>query len=165
MMKTGKKFGQLVWLTVMLVNCSTYYGPRNMKGGYCEQQIDDQTVQVIFVGNQQSTVDEVRTLLTFRCSEVTVNQGYNYFMIIKDNSFDQNARKDYAESHIKVQSRTSMSGGTHTNVTNSFTTEATNSNLVGIYTIRMLEDPDPIYPVACIDARAFIEANKAMIPR
>ena len=163
-MKNLVKFTLIAVLMVLLATCTTYYGPRGLKGGYSEQQIDNQTVQVMFEGNQQTTVDELRTLLTYRCAEVTLAQGYNFFKIIKDNSFDQNGRTDFAESHIAVNSHASMSGGLHTHVSNSFTTDATNDNLVGVYVIRMTMTQDPVYPSASIDARAFMEVNKELIP-
>ena len=150
---------------VILWSCTTYYGPRNLKGGYSEKQLNNAMVQVTFVGNQQATADEIRTLLTYRCAEVTIEQGFNYFTIQQDDSYDKNGRTDFAESRISVSTTSSLSGGTHTAVINDFTPESTNSNIVGVFTIKMLAKPDPAYPAANIDAQTFIAANEHLIHR
>ncbi len=164
-MKLKMVLGIALSTLMILWSCATGYGPKKLAGGYTEKPISENTIQVAFEGNQYSTRDEVRTYLTYRCSEVTLEYGYTHFMIIQDNSFNQNAKVDYADSDITVSTTSSMSGGINTSVTNSFDVNPTNTNIVGVFTIQMMPRADPVYAAASIEAKTFIAANEHLIKR
>ncbi len=148
--------GGFIPLTLMLFwGCATTYGPKKLAGGYSEQMIDDVTVQVTFEGNQYSDIDEIRTYLTYRCSEVTLAQGFSHFMIIEDNSFKHLGSDEIEDQGLSFETTTSMSGGVNTRVSSGFEKKPT-TNLTGSFTIQMMPDVHPVYPAASIEARVLL---------
>jgi hypothetical protein len=67
---------------VMLWGCATAYQPAGATGGYTDQKIDDNTVEVSFRGNGFTAPEKVHYYLLRRCAEVTIRDGYNYFVIV-----------------------------------------------------------------------------------
>ncbi len=67
----------------------TPYQPLQPNGGYSEQQIEANRYRVTFVGNSLTTREEVENYLLFRMAELTVGQGYDYF-VVADNDTESN---------------------------------------------------------------------------
>lgn len=66
------------WLT----SCSTSYQPLGFTGGYSDQRLDNNTAQVSFRGNGFTAPETVHSYLLRRCAEVTLQNGYNYFVLV-----------------------------------------------------------------------------------
>jgi hypothetical protein len=66
------------WLT----SCATSYQPLSFTGGYSDQRLDNNTAQVSFRGNAYTAPETVHSYLLRRCAEVTLQNGYNYFVLI-----------------------------------------------------------------------------------
>lgn len=152
----------LIW---GLVACAVPYRPEQGSGGFSETKLNENTFEVTFEGNQYNTLNEVRTYLTFRCAELTLEQGLTHFLIIEDLSYEDTNEKEFMESDMTIETRTSMSGGVSTNVRSNFGAESMASNPVGKFLIMMRVGPDPVHPNASLDARQFIDLNKHLIKR
>jgi hypothetical protein len=64
----------------------TRYGHLGPDGGYSEHQLDDGAWEVTFEGNPDSTSDELRRLLRYRCAELTVASGADFFVVVRRES-------------------------------------------------------------------------------
>lgn len=71
-----------VVLALALGGCATSYGPHGMTGGYKERQLDDNTYIVSFFGNGHTGGQQVWNYWIYRCAELTLEKGYDYFMLL-----------------------------------------------------------------------------------
>lgn len=154
----------IIFALLVLVNCATTYGPKKLAGGYSEEKINDLVFQVTFEGNQYSTVDQIRTYLTYRCAEVTLENGFTHFMIIRDDSYKHLGSDEIADEGISFETRTSLSGGVNSRVSSGFEKTPTET-AIGVFAIKLMPKADPVYAVASIDAREFIKTNEHLIKR
>jgi len=97
-----------VLLALLFVGCATAYQPKGFKGGYNDIQLDHDTVRVSFRGNGYTSLDTVATYALYRCAEVTLKYGYDYFVIVNNS---ENA------SHFTVNTGGTYSSTTNANVT------------------------------------------------
>lgn len=65
---------------------STPYQPLSaispVSGGYTDQRIAEGRYRVTFAGNMLTTRDRVESYLLFRAAELTVEQGYDWFVVV-----------------------------------------------------------------------------------
>jgi len=64
------------------VGCATGYGKDGFSGGYSDSKLSRDRFQVTFQGNGYTSVSTVKTYLLFRCAELTVENGFDYFVIL-----------------------------------------------------------------------------------
>lgn len=148
-----------------LSSCAVTYGPKDALGGYSEDQIDETSALVAFEGNQHNSVGEIRTYLTYRCSEFTLEKGFTHFLIMEDESFVEGGEKEFLDSDMTFETRTSMSGGTNTSVRSNYGAQDGTGTPIGIFKIKMMRGVDPVYISASMDAQTFIDANKHLIKK
>ena len=69
--------------------CSTPYQSEGARGGYSDLLLDNDTFRVSFTGNGYTSSDKVEIYLLYRCAELAVQRGFDYFIInnIKDETF------------------------------------------------------------------------------
>jgi hypothetical protein len=67
-----------------LMGCATGYQPHSFMGGYSDQKIDDNTVEVSFRGNGYTAPETVHVYLLRRCAEVTKQDRYDYFVLVNN---------------------------------------------------------------------------------
>ena len=75
----------LFWLCLSILlfaGCVTPYQPLGYTGGYSDLVLDDETFRVSFIGNGYTSSDIVETYLLYRCAELTVQRGFDYFVIM-----------------------------------------------------------------------------------
>lgn len=72
----------LISLTLCLSSCVTPYQKKGFLGGYSDTQLDSDTARVSYSGNAFTSRDNVENNMLRRCAEVTIQRGYEYFMII-----------------------------------------------------------------------------------
>lgn len=67
---------------------STYYTPATKSDGYgySDQKIEDNRYRIIFRGNSLTERETVETYLLYRAAEVTLEQGYDHFLVVKDDT-------------------------------------------------------------------------------
>jgi hypothetical protein len=74
----------LVALSVacLLAGCATAYQPDGVSGGYADRLLSANTALVSFRGNRLSTPETLHAYLLRRCADVTLQNGYNYFVLV-----------------------------------------------------------------------------------
>lgn len=75
-------------LAVTAAACAqqTAYGPANGRTGYAEQKIENNRYRVSFSGNSLTERETVETYLLYRAAELTVNSGYDYFIVVQQDT-------------------------------------------------------------------------------
>lgn len=66
---------------VLATGCTTPYGPRGLAGGYVETRLADDTYVVAFHGNGNTSGDMVWRYWIYRCAELTLQRGYEFFTV------------------------------------------------------------------------------------
>jgi hypothetical protein len=90
MLKLHKSiFLALLPFLLLLSGCATAYKPQGPMGGYSDMQFDKNTIEVSFRGNGYTSQETVEHYLLYRCAEVTIEHGYDYF-VMADNHTDAN---------------------------------------------------------------------------
>ena len=76
---------------------STPYAPASESGGYgfAEQRIEENRFRVTFRGNSSTSREDVETFLLFRAAEITVQNGYDHFVVVEG---DTETRTSYSTS-------------------------------------------------------------------
>lgn len=83
-----KTFYFAILILILLIGgCSTPYQPYGLLGGYKSSQLSDNSYRVLFKGNQHTHAETVYNNLERRCAEITIGNGYSYFIIYEDSSF------------------------------------------------------------------------------
>jgi len=86
-----KRKNWLVFLSLavlLLAGCAlispipTPYGPYGNTGGYGETKIQDNVFKVAFSGNAYTSSGQVENFALLRSAEVTIENGYRYFVIV-----------------------------------------------------------------------------------
>jgi hypothetical protein len=72
--------------TCLLASCVTAYQPDGFSGGYSDKVLAGNTVQVTFRGNRLTSPETVHSFLLRRCAEVTLQDGYNYFGLVHEDT-------------------------------------------------------------------------------
>lgn len=84
---------------LFLAACATAtpYGPADGARGYgfSEQQIEQNRFRITFRGNSSTSRETVEDSLLFRAAELTIQQGYDYFIVEER---DTEARTSYSRS-------------------------------------------------------------------
>lgn len=67
---------------MLLAACATPYQPRGLTGGYSERKLENDVFLVSFSGNGFTSRDTVYRSWLYRCAEITVQQGYDWFAVL-----------------------------------------------------------------------------------
>lgn len=63
--------------------------------GFSEQKIEENRYRITFRGNSSTTREMVENALLYRAAELTVQNGYNYFIVVEN---DTEEKKSYSTS-------------------------------------------------------------------
>ncbi len=89
-MAFGKLFTLIGIIGLVLSACATEtpYGPRvdNRGYGYSEQSIESNRYRVTFRGNSSTSRETVENYLLYRAAELTLQKGYDYFIVVEDDT-------------------------------------------------------------------------------
>lgn len=77
--------------SLVLAACGTPYGSYGLLGGYTETQLADNVWQVTFEANGYTRQSTTVRYAMLRCAELTLEQGYNYFVIVNKEAYSQGA--------------------------------------------------------------------------
>jgi hypothetical protein len=81
-------------ITLLCAGCATSYQERGFWGdGYSEIRTNPDAFIVTFKGNRYTDPDEVMRYILLRASELTLQNGYKYFVVLS--SQDRTASYDY----------------------------------------------------------------------
>jgi len=72
---------------IALQACSTSYQSKGFSGGYTETQLDENVFRVNFSGNGYTKKEKAADLSLLRCAELTLNNGYKYFVVINTDNY------------------------------------------------------------------------------
>jgi len=68
-----------------LGGCASPYGPNTLVGGYHTEKLDESHWLVRYDGNGNTPRDQVWAYWLYRCAEVTQQNGYSYFTLLRSN--------------------------------------------------------------------------------
>lgn len=114
-----------LWMTLLagmvacLGACATGYHAMNVTGGYDDARMDSNTFRVEFRGNAYSSRSRVEIFLLYRCAEITVQNGFDYFIFLTGGT-------DAKQSSFTTPGRyTGSASGTGTTIGNTTYVQAT----------------------------------------
>ena len=76
-----------VLLCLSLVGCATGYHSKAFTGGYSNMKLQDNIFKVTFRGNAYSSMERTGDFALLRSAEITIENGYKYFVVLETNSF------------------------------------------------------------------------------
>lgn len=80
-----------VFAIAVLAGCETPYQPLafpiGRHGGYTDIPLDANTVRVRFAGNPLTSSQTVEIYLLYRCAELTVQRGHDFFVVVEKRIF------------------------------------------------------------------------------
>jgi hypothetical protein len=85
------RFIYILSLALVLSSCATAYQKEGATGGYTETQLDTNVFQVTFSGNGYTARQRATDFALLRSAELTLENGYNYFVIIDANQYSKNS--------------------------------------------------------------------------
>ncbi len=82
-MKSCALLALVAWLVGGCASTATPYRPAAAPGdqGYQEQRIEENRYRVTFTGNTATTREAVENFMLLRTAELTLKQGYDYFVL------------------------------------------------------------------------------------
>jgi hypothetical protein len=108
----------------LLISCATPYQPKSFMGGYTDSRIDSNTARVTFYGNGHTSRETVENDMLYRCAQVTLNDGYDYFVIVEGET---------TPTYSSFTTPGTYNGYTNTNVNVYGNTGYTTSTTTGYY--------------------------------
>jgi hypothetical protein len=78
----------LVAVLIPVGGCATAYHRENITGGYADFRLDETTYRVRFKGNNYTSRAQVERFLLYRCAELTAQRGYDYFVLVDQDTLD-----------------------------------------------------------------------------
>ena len=127
------------FMSLILSSCSTTYGPRGSMGGYEDKRIGKDMVEVKFYGNQHTSKEKVSKLLLDRCAELTKQSGFDFFVVLKDQSFEKEINNNPTINQ-PFKTVESESVGVRTVISPDLTMTTKSNNSVGVYIIAMFKE-------------------------
>jgi len=87
MKSTFRNISVLIFLPLLLA-CASSYSPKMVFNGYSDIRLGENIFQVSFQGDGFDSRERVANLSLLRCAEVTLENGFKYFAIVRmvDNS-------------------------------------------------------------------------------
>ena len=138
------KFVTGLYAILFILGCASSYGPKGAMGGYEESSVGENMIEVRFYGNQHTTKEKMIQMLFYRCAELTLNKGFDSFVVLQDQSYSVETTNNPTIDK-PFETRESMSGGVRTTVSPDFTMATTSVDYVGVYVISMYNENDSPY--------------------
>jgi hypothetical protein len=101
----------LACFLAFLTACATPYQPRGFTGGYSQVQLDNNSARVEFKGNGYTSRERVEVFVLYRCAELTVEKGYDYFVIARGDT--ENQQQSVQTTSGTFDATTTGSGGSY----------------------------------------------------
>ena len=76
----------LLLCLVFLTACASPYKPYGLGGGYDDVILQPNVFQVSFRGNGYTPIDLARNYALLRAAELTIDNGYKYFLVVDSSS-------------------------------------------------------------------------------
>ncbi|MEA4848386.1 MAG: hypothetical protein VB106_14240 [Clostridiaceae bacterium] len=98
----------LLTLCLLITACASSYKKIGIGGGYDETILAPNQYRISFRGNGYTSMERAKDYAMLRCSEVTIQNGYRYFIITNDDSY----KKQYS-IYIPGETYTEYSSTSH----------------------------------------------------
>ena len=85
-----RKFSLSILACLLFAACATSYHKAGFTGGYKDQQLQADEFQVSFAGNAKLSQAKARQYALRRAAELTIEQGFDYFVVTNEGSFTKN---------------------------------------------------------------------------
>lgn len=97
----------VVLAVIMVAGCATKYAPSQTLGGfefggYTDKRIDQNTVIVSFDGNSATSPQKVWSYLLYRAATVTLNSGFDYFIVTSTSKSTMNVAVKEKTRHYPI---------------------------------------------------------------
>lgn len=102
-----KYFFCTIILTFIITACATGYKAGDLSGGYSDTQLDENMFLVSFSGNAYTESQKAVDYCLLRCSELCLEKGFNYFVIIENKEKSENTA---VTNPIDIEERVSVVG-------------------------------------------------------
>lgn len=76
-----RRWLKAIGIAMALTGCATGYQKSGMTGGYTDQRLSDSAYYVEFSGNGYASSERVHTFWLYRCAEVTLEHGFDFFVL------------------------------------------------------------------------------------
>ena len=92
----NSEMNNIIYVAVILIlsGCATAYQPKGLSGGFSEIQLSVDTFQVSFNGNGYTDPSRATEFTLLRSSEIALENGYRYFVIIDSKIIDEHTARD-----------------------------------------------------------------------
>lgn len=77
----------IIVMALLISACATSYKTDGFTGGYSETRLDENVFTVSFKGNARTSKERAADFTLMRSAELTLENGYNYFVIIDRQSY------------------------------------------------------------------------------
>lgn len=104
----NKKALIIILISIIISGCATQYKKMGWRGGYSQTQLDKNMFNVSFLGNRYTSKERISDFITLRSAEITLESGYKYFVIIKENN---NISKTLHSTPVTIDSYGNINGG------------------------------------------------------
>jgi hypothetical protein len=129
-----KKWLALLPLIISFTGCSSPgYQPLGMGGGYRDTRLDSNTVRVTYYGNVAMPSETVQNYMLYRCAQVTLSYGYDYFIILSNNVSSQTSAVNTPGTMIAYNTNKNTSYGYFIPGQTFYTSRDTSSAMIKMY--------------------------------
>jgi hypothetical protein len=73
-------------VAVLLTACATPYQPVGLEGGYSHTRVGVDMFNVVFRGNADTSWQTAENYTLYRCAELTLESGFDYFIVVGSSS-------------------------------------------------------------------------------
>ncbi|MGA7711011.1 MAG: hypothetical protein WCA81_03855 [Rhizomicrobium sp.] len=87
-------------IALCVSGCATSYQSQGITGGYSEKQLEPGVWRVAFGGNGYTTREAVQTYWLYRCTEITLQNGYSGFQILSGVTLISNDRDEFDSANL-----------------------------------------------------------------
>ena len=77
----------LLITATLIVGCATPYQSKSLTGGYVDSEISEDIVEIVFWANPFTSTEKAADFAMYRCVEVTLLGGSNYFVVLSSELF------------------------------------------------------------------------------
>jgi hypothetical protein len=99
-----RKFILIAVAVLIMQGCATKYQKDGFSGGYSETKLDEKSFQVLFAGNGNTSREKVTDFALLRSAEVTLENGFQYFVITKAAVTEKHDRDGYGKPYSRFSS-------------------------------------------------------------
>ncbi len=86
-----KTISIILCLIFFISGCATPYQKKGFTGGFVDSPLGQDTFRVSYQGNGYTSRHTVSNYLLYRCAEITIENGYDYFQTLDENQWSKDS--------------------------------------------------------------------------